>query len=605
MRGTGKSILLVPAGGGGEGMGHLNRCLLLARQWSGPTAFLTRFMDAAARVFLAEQLAAWKGRPRPRALEAPPAGRTWGLVVVDKRGTSLRELVRLEQLGPTVLLDEGGSARETAPFLVDTLPGLKSRGPANVASTRLLALPPRRRKRFPRLRRALVSFGGEDREGLSGKLVECLIDRRHFPASRITVVQGAFFGKRRWPRGVVARGHAEGLADELWKYDIVFTHFGITSLEALASGVPVILFNPSRYHRLLGKNAGIPDIGVGRPRVGRLRALLRDHRALRNSVEEFNRRIGTESPVKLAPLLLSLEPKGSSRCPVCGGGPGRVIARFPDRTYRRCVPCGIVHAQDFARRGDRYGREYFFSEYRAQYGRTYLEDFKNIRALCAPRARVISGLLRRHPAGATGGAVAGAPVGAIVDVGCAFGPFLDALREEGLKGFGVDVSADAVRYVRRVLGFPAVRGPFESLPRETLPRRIAGVTFWYVLEHFADVDGVLRRAGAMLGPGGVLAFSTPNGRGISARADLLAFLRASPADHFTIFSPRGLRALLARYGFSLRLVRVTGHHPERFPGFLGRIGRGDGIASRALLLASGLFRLGDTFEAYAVKTRSR
>lgn len=387
------------------------------------------------------------------------------------------------------------------------------------------------------------------------------------------------------------------MADELWKFDIVFTHFGITAFEALASGVPVILFNPSRYHESLGKIAGIPDIGVGRLRERRLRALLRDPRPLRNSVKEFNLRIGTERPAELARLLLSLEPKGSSRCPVCGGGPGRAIARFPDRTYRRCALCGVVHAQDFVRRGDRYGREYFFSEYRAQYGRTYLEDFPNIRALCVPRARAIGGLLRRVPAGV--------PAGTIVDVGCAFGAFLDALREEGLKGFGVDVSVDAVRHVRRVLGIPAACGPFESIPREALPRRIAGVTLWYVIEHFTDVDGVLRRVGALLGPGGVLAFSTPNGRGISARADLLAFLRASPPDHFTVFSPRGLRALLARYGFSLKLVRVTGHHPERFPGFLGRLGSGDGIARRALLLASRLFGLGDTFEAYAVKARAR
>jgi 2-polyprenyl-3-methyl-5-hydroxy-6-metoxy-1,4-benzoquinol methylase len=601
VRGTGKSFLLVPAGGGGEGMGHLNRCLLLARQLGGPTAFLTRFMDEAARVILAGQLAAWKTRPRPRALEAPPAGRTWGLVVVDKRGTSARELASFERLGPTVLLDEGGSARGTAPFLIDTLPGPRGRSPGNVASPRLLALPPRRRKSFPQLRRALVSFGGEDSQGLSGKLVTCLIDGGHFPASRITVVQGALFGERRWPRGVLVRGHAEGLADELWKYDIVFTHFGITAFEALASGVPVVLFNPSRYHGSLGKIAGIPDIGVGTPREGRLRALLRDPRALRDSVEELNRRIGKERPAELARLLLSLDPKGFSRCPVCGRAPGRAIARFPDRTFRRCACCGVVHAQDFARRGDRYGREYFFSEYRAQYGRTYLEDFQNIRALCVPRARVVGGLLRR---GLTGAPVR-APEGAIVDVGCAYGAFLDALRAEGLKGFGVDVSADAVRYVRRVLGIPAARGPFESIPREALPRRIAGVALWYVLEHFTDVDRVLRRVGALLGPGGVLAFSTPNARGISARADLVAFLRASPADHFTVFSPRGLRALLARYGFSLKLVRVTGHHPERFSGFLGRLGRGDGMARRALLLASRLFGLGDTFEAYAVKARSR
>ncbi len=574
-------------------MGHLKRCLLLADELGAPTVILTRCMDRPARAFLAARLAAWKGRPRPRAVNAPPAGSRWRLVVVDKRRTSAQELAGFERLGPTVLLDDGGAARETAPFLIDTLPGPRGRSTANVASPRLLSLPPRARKRFPRPRRALVSFGGEDREGLSGILVERLIEGGHFPGSRITVIQGALFGERRWPRGVVVRAQVEGLAQELWKYDIVFTHFGITAFEALASGVPVILFNPSRYHQSLGKIAGIPDIGVGRSSERRLRALLRDPRALRNSVEELNRRIGTERRAELAHLLLGLEPKGSSRCPVCGGGPGRAIARLPDRTYRRCPLCGVVHAQDFARRGKRYGREYFFEEYRAQYGRTYLEDFQNIRALCVPRVRAIRRLL------------GGGPAGMIVDVGCAFGAFLDALREGGLAGFGVDVSADAVRHVRRVLGIAAARGPFECIPRTALPRRIAGVTLWYVIEHFTDVESVLRRAAALLEPGGVLAFSTPNGRGISARADLPAFLRASPADHFTVFSPRGLRVLLGRFGFSLKLVKVTGHHPERFPGLLGRLGRTHAVPRRILLLASRLLGLGDTFEAYAVKARLR
>lgn len=588
-----KAFLLVPAAGRGEGMGHLKRCLRLARQLGGPTAFLTRFMDDPARAFLASELARWKPRPRPRALRSPPSGRKWDMVIVDKRRTTLAELESLARLGPPVLLDEGGTARETAPFLVDTLPGPRDRSPANAASHRLLALPPRRRKRVSRLRRALVSFGGEDREGLSGILVESLIRGRFFPAQRITVVQGALFGERRWPRGVTVRSYHEGLAEELWRHDVVFTHFGITAFEALASGVPVVLFNPSRYHRSLGRIAGIPDIGVGRLRVGRLRALLTHTGALAASVEEFNRRIGPDRPAELAQLLQGLQPKGCFSCPVCGEGPSRAIARFPDRTYRRCVRCGIIHAQDFAPRGDRYGREYFFSEYRAQYGRTYLEDFENIRALCAPRVRVIRELLGASSAGT------------IVDAGCAFGAFLDALREGGLRGFGVDVSSDAVTHVKRALGIPAVRGAFESIPRGALPRRIAGVTLWYVLEHFRDVDLVLRRIGSLLRPGGVFAFSTPNGRGVSARADLFSFLRASPADHFTIFSPRGLRALLARHGFSLRLVRVTGHHPERFPGVLGMLARRAGVARAALLFASKLFGLGDTFEAYAVKARSR
>jgi hypothetical protein len=137
--------------------------------------------------------------------------------------------------------------------------------------------------------------------------------------------------------------------------------------------------------------------------------------------------------------------------------------------------------------------------------------------------------------------------------------------------------------------------------RRKLPRRIAAVTLWYVLEHFPDADGVLTKASGLLPNGGVLAFSTPNGRGISARWSLHRFLLNSPADHYTIFSPWRLKKILGRYELRLRRVRVTGHHPERFPGLLGTAARRWAIAARALRSVSVLLRLGDTFEAYAVK----
>jgi len=110
---------------------------------------------------------------------------------------------------------------------------------------------------------------------------------------------------------------------------------------------------------------------------------------------------------------------------------------------------------------------------------------------------------------------------------------------------------------------------------------------------------VLRKAADLLPAGGVLAFSTPNGSGISARKDLGRFLEASPSDHFTVFRPAGLARILSAYGFELRRIRVTGHHPERFPGLLGALGSGAG--RRSLERASRCLRLGDTFEAYAVK----
>jgi len=100
----------------------------------------------------------------------------------------------------------------------------------------------------------------------------------------------------------------------------------------------------------------------------------------------------------------------------------------------------------------------------------------------------------------------------------------------------------------------------------------------------------------------VLAFSTPSSYGISARKNMRVFLSKSPQDHWTIWSPRLCKKVLARYGFKLCKVVVTGHHPERFP-VLGKLVQSGKKCClyQLLLFISRIFRLGDTFEAYAVK----
>ncbi|MEI6387892.1 MAG: hypothetical protein WCQ50_14760, partial [Spirochaetota bacterium] len=92
------------------------------------------------------------------------------------------------------------------------------------------------------------------------------------------------------------------------------------------------------------------------------------------------------------------------------------------------------------------------------------------------------------------------------------------------------------------------------------------------------------------------------------------FFQSSPEDHFTIWEPSRVRGILAAHGFRLERIRLTGHHPERFPlarllgaGLGPSLGtRSQGLALRFVLAALGLvsrlFGLGDTFEIYARKT---
>ena len=582
-----RSYLLVPAGGAGQGMGHLVRCLKLSEQLGPRVSFLVRHLDSGARELLAEALSVHRNRPRPAVVARIPGGKYWDVIIVDARRTSAAEAAELMKHGLLACIDEGGEGRTLAPFIVDALPGLPRRPAANLASTSLLFLPGRRRRAaLPKAApRVLVSLGGEDRENVGQKLAESLV-RAGF---RITLVEGPLAGRREWPPGVSVIRAPRGLARAFGDHDLLVTHFGMAAFEALAFGLPVVLCNPTRYHERLGAAAGFASLGMGAPRASTLQRVLQNPSRLQEQVEAFNTEVGRERGRNLARLLRSLQRIGSAACHVCGRPGNPVIARFPDRTYRGCPVCGVVSLESFAGSRKKYDTGYFSSEYKAQYGRTYLEDFDSIREASQPRVAILGRLLDRKLEGF------------VVDIGCAYGPFLSALGGAGLPGFGLDVSPGAVSYVKKELGVPALCADFESVDRKRLPRRIAALTMWYVLEHFPDADAVLAKASALLGDGGVLAFSTPNGRGISARRDLQRFLQNSPADHFTVFSPRRLGRTLARYGFRLHRVRVTGHHPERFPGLLGRAAQKWTPVSRVIRAASVLLRLGDTFEAYAVK----
>jgi SAM-dependent methyltransferase len=252
----------------------------------------------------------------------------------------------------------------------------------------------------------------------------------------------------------------------------------------------------------------------------------------------------------------------------------------------------------------RYSKSYFFEDYKRQYGRTYLEDWPALTRMADARLALIE-------------AVAAKNLGrrrslAVVDIGCAYGPFLARARERGHEVRGLDVSEEAVAYVRGELGVFAVAGDFLD---QGLAAAVGGpfdvLSMWYVVEHFDDVDMALRNAASLVKPGGVLALSTPSAEGASALFARDSFFASSPRDHFSLWEPSRVRSLLRTYGFRVEKIRITGHHPERLPGlrFLARRGAEGGPlkhAAHSLLsgfgrMVSRVFGLGDTFEVYAVR----
>jgi SAM-dependent methyltransferase len=633
--------LVVPSFEKNRGGGHLVRSASLVRSLraEGRETFLFLSGDEREgnrKILKAADLSdeSWILREDPR--RGVP-GQKWDFIILDRFKTPPEEADSWASLAPLIGIDEGGPGRDYFDVLIDLLPGLPGVSPPNRASPSLIPLPKNRRASFYMPREAsvtrdpfriLISFGAEDPRFLTVPTALGLANRADPEILEITVIapllpeEGAAALRAVGVR--VLKGMPE-LREHLAEYDLVITHFGLTAFEALHARIPVFLVSPGGFHEKLARHGGFFSAGIGPAAARRTGKLLLSFRKGRPPILNTGRlyslsvRCGSlasrydldaEPDRTLGKLLAGVTPRGSRVCPVCAAdsaGKGlprqqKTLARFPDRTYRRCGRCGMVYMFRSSLPAIEYETDYFFGFYKDQYGKTYLEDFPNLIAAGKKRLSSIGKLL---PPGENSMGQAPPAPGAcrLLDIGCAYGPFLAAARDAGFDPVGVDPAPDAIRYIREELGIAAHTGSFpEKIPPEIM--REGGFTvisLWYVIEHFEELRGVLQKINRLLKPGGVLAFSTPSFSGISGRISPGAFLEKSPPDHWTVWSPGMGKKVLARYGFELKRVVVTGHHPERFP--LGsRIRRG-GFLWAFFSEISRLFRLGDTFECYAIKRK--
>ena len=587
-------ILIVPACEPARGGGHLCRCIALTvdLRASGQNAWLFLPEDTQTNSLFQSMdfNPAW--RITSVNNERRAIGENIEFVVLDRFQTPADELLRWKKIAPVVGIDEGGAVRDSFDFLIDILvPEKMGKPPANIASASLLKFPPQPlNKRQPGIFKVLVSFGQEDAAGLGTAVASSLSAMNDKRTMDITLLRGALAsGEAEHLPNVRVMEAIPKLVERLGEYDLVITHYGITAYEALYAGTAVLLASPTPYHTKLAKAAGFFELKMKKISFIILDSsfLIKLKKHCKALAAKYRLREGAD----LAALCGSFLPQVNRSCPVCGANaPDHSVCRFSERTYRRCLNCGVIFMDRSSPPPFEYGREYFFESYKKQYGKTYLEDFANIKEAGKRRLKVINSFL---PAARKDGDAERT----LLDIGCAYGPFLAAAREEGFSPEGIDPAQDAVRYVQQELALPAVQGFFPNSPPS--PCSFDVVTLWFVIEHFTDCARVLAEIKKTLKPGGILAFSTPSFSGVSGRSSLRRFLSASPADHFTVWSPEMCKKALALAGFKVKKTVICGHHPQRFP-LLGKLAKSKkSPLYLPLLVISKIFGLGDTFEVYA------
>jgi len=135
----------------------------------------------------------------------------------------------------------------------------------------------------------------------------------------------------------------------------------------------------------------------------------------------------------------------------------------------------------------------------------------------------------------------------VLDVGCATGALLAALRDKGWQAQGVEISEAQARYGSERYGLPIFAGGLEDafFPSGSFDLVHAS----HLIEHLNNPASFLRESARVLAPGG-LVITTPNADGLQARL-LENRWRSAIYDHLYLFSRRTLQAILEANGLEI------------------------------------------------------
>ncbi|PIQ81896.1 MAG: methyltransferase [Candidatus Omnitrophica bacterium CG11_big_fil_rev_8_21_14_0_20_64_10] len=244
-------------------------------------------------------------------------------------------------------------------------------------------------------------------------------------------------------------------------------------------------------------------------------------------------------------------------CPLCGGAAGRLLFRYDrppagetffrgisdgpyERLILRCSACGHCinrHRFDLSRF---YEGDYVAGTYADPAG--MVARYRKILSLPpeqsdnSQRVQAITAFWGKRPPGTA------------LDVGSGLAVFPARMREAGWAVTALDPDPAAAEHARKEAGVEAVAGDWMAVRGIG---RFDLITFNKVLEHVADPVAMLARAAGHLNPEGVVYVELPDAEGAApdgpGREEFFI-------EHHHIFSPRSIRLLGERAGFTVRSV---------------------------------------------------
>lgn len=167
------------------------------------------------------------------------------------------------------------------------------------------------------------------------------------------------------------------------------------------------------------------------------------------------------------------------------------------------------------------------------------------------------------------------PGGNFLEIGCATGSLLNAMKNDGYDVTGIELSSFAAEFGRKNYGINIINKPFEKdlLDNDLKENTFDGILMGDVLEHFTDPFASMQLAFRLLKKDGKLITNVPGTLNLISSRMAFAFYRLTgrektmtiPPYHLTEFSPASLRKMFYKSGFaSVQIIQKT-KHPKTIP----------------------------------------
>jgi 2-polyprenyl-3-methyl-5-hydroxy-6-metoxy-1,4-benzoquinol methylase len=142
--------------------------------------------------------------------------------------------------------------------------------------------------------------------------------------------------------------------------------------------------------------------------------------------------------------------------------------------------------------------------------------------------------------------------GAILDIGCGTGAFLNEMKQSGWSITGLEPDATAREKANELYNIvPQESGKLFELP----PQTYDAITMWHVLEHVHELQAYIQQVEKLLALDGKLFIAVPNYTSYDARLYKEFWAAYDVPRHLYHFSPQSIENLLSTKHLALKTIK--------------------------------------------------